>query len=78
MTVAVAQSEGDLTGALDAILAMVHDEKPALLHQRRLLLEGGAIIAELRSRGVDVEAASATIRDARLAQPDQLQHDAWG
>ncbi|WP_136032705.1 helix-turn-helix transcriptional regulator [Microbacterium sp. PF5] len=78
MTVAVAQSEGDLTGALDAILAMVHDEKPALLHQRRLLLEGGAIIAELRSRGVDVEAASATIRDAWLAQPDQLQHDAWG
>ena len=77
MAVAVAQSAGDLRGALDEIIAMVHDEKPALLHQRRLLLEGGAILAELRAAGADVAADAATIRGAWLAQPEQLQHDAW-
>jgi hypothetical protein len=40
MTVAVAESEGDLRGALDAILAMLEDDQPVLLHQRRLLLQG--------------------------------------
>lgn len=51
MTVAVAESEGNLRGALDAILEMLRDDRPALLHQRRLLLEGGAIIAEAARRG---------------------------
>jgi DNA-binding NarL/FixJ family response regulator len=77
MTVAVAESEGDLRGALDTILEMLKDDQPALLHQRRLLLEGGAIIAELRAEGADVTAASGSIRAAWLAQPAQLQHDAW-
>lgn len=77
MTVAVAESEGNLHGALDVILEMLRDEQPALLHQRRLLLEGGAIIAELRAAGDDVTAASETIRAAWLAQPVQLQGDAW-
>ncbi|WP_181156863.1 MULTISPECIES: helix-turn-helix transcriptional regulator [unclassified Microbacterium] len=77
MTVAVAESEGDLRGALDTILEMLQDDQPALLHQRRLLLEGGAIIAELRAEGADVTAASGTLRAAWLAQPAQLQRDAW-
>jgi len=77
MTVAVAESAGDLRGALDAILEMLKDEQPALLHQRRLLLEAGAIIAELRADGADIAAASDAVRGAWLAQPAQLQHDAW-
>ncbi|MFK3676993.1 helix-turn-helix transcriptional regulator [Microbacterium sp. NPDC090218] len=77
MTVAVAESEGDLRGALDEILGMLHDEQPALLHQRRLLLEGAALIAELRAEGADVAKASDEIRAAWFAQPAQLQHDAW-
>ncbi|WP_258567249.1 helix-turn-helix transcriptional regulator [Microbacterium sp. Se5.02b] len=77
MTVAVAESEGDLRGALATILEMLHDDRPALLHQRRLLLEGAAIVAELRAEGVDVEEASAAIRGAWLSQPPQLQDDAW-
>jgi DNA-binding CsgD family transcriptional regulator len=77
MTVAVAESEGDLRGALDTILSMLEDEQPALLHQRRLLLEGGALIAELRAEGADTAAGSEAIRAAWLAQPPQLQHDAW-
>ncbi|WP_435748889.1 helix-turn-helix transcriptional regulator [Microbacterium sp. PMB16] len=77
MTVAVAASAGDPRRALDAILEMLDDDKPALLHQRRLLLEGGALIAELRAEGGDVTPASAAIRSAWVAQPPQLQNDAW-
>ncbi|WP_156149047.1 helix-turn-helix transcriptional regulator [Microbacterium oxydans] len=77
MIVAVAESRGDLRGALDAILEMLKDDEPALLHQRRLLLEGGAIIAELRAAGSDVDAASTAVRTAWSAQPVQLQRDAW-
>ncbi|MEU4013803.1 AAA family ATPase [Microbacterium sp. NPDC028030] len=77
MTVAVAESEGDLRGALDTILGMLHDDRPALLHQRRLLLEGAAIVAELRAEGVDVGEASDAIRGAWLSQPSELQDDAW-
>ena len=77
MQVAVAESEGNLHGALDTILGMLEDDRPALLHQRRLLLEAGAIIAELRAEGADVAAASDVIRAAWLAQPVQLQQDAW-
>lgn len=77
MAVSVAESEGDLRGALDAILEMLQDERPAQLHQRRLLLQGAAIIAELRAEGADITAASDAIRDAWLAQPVQLLHDAW-
>lgn len=77
MTVAVAESEGDYRGALDMILEMLQDERPALLHQRRLLLEGAAIIAELRGEGADTTAASDAIRAAWLEQPPQLQDDAW-
>lgn len=77
MIVAVAQSEGDPQRALDAILEMLRDERPSLLHQRRLLLEGGALIAELRAAGVDVAAASESVRLAWAAQSAQLQGDAW-
>jgi DNA-binding CsgD family transcriptional regulator/tetratricopeptide (TPR) repeat protein len=77
MTVAVAESQGDFRGALDTILEMLQDEQPALLHQRRLLLEGAAIVAGLRADGADVTAASGAIRAAWLAQPAQLQNDAW-
>lgn len=77
MTVAVAESAGDLRLALDTILEMLRDEQPALLHQRRVLLEGGAIIAQLRADGVDVVEASESVRSAWGAQPAQLQGDAW-
>ncbi|WP_168429262.1 helix-turn-helix transcriptional regulator [Microbacterium sp. K24] len=77
MTVAVAESAGDLRGALDTILEMLQDEHPALLHQRRLLLEGAALIAELRADGADVQGAADSVRAAWVAQPAQLQGDAW-
>lgn len=77
MQVAVAESRGDLRDALDTILEMLRDERPALLHQRRLLLEGAALIAELRADGADIDAARDEITAAWLAQPAQLQDDAW-
>ncbi|MFB8189185.1 AAA family ATPase [Microbacterium sp. NPDC055988] len=77
MAVAVAESAGDLRGALDTILEMLSDERPALLHQRRLLLQGGALVAELRAEGADVAAAAGTISAAWRAQPAQLRDDAW-
>ena len=77
MTVAVAESRGDLRGALDAILEILREEQPDLLHQRRLLLEGGGLIAELRAEGVDVVEAAQAIRAAWLAQPAQLRGGAW-
>jgi len=77
MTVAVAESSGDLEGALAAILDMLADDGPRLLHQRRLLLQSGWIIAQLRAQGVDVAPAVETIRTAWQAQHPQLQGDGW-
>lgn len=77
MRVAVAEGRGDLAGALDEIRAMLADDGPVFLHQRRLLLEAGWLIAELRAAGVDVGGASDEVRAAWLAQPEQLLDDAW-
>ncbi|MFT4258234.1 helix-turn-helix transcriptional regulator [Microbacterium sp.] len=77
MTVAVAESSGDLAGALDAILRMLDDDGPRLLHQRRLLLQSGWIIAQLRAEAVDVAAAAEAVRTAWEAQHPQLRGDGW-
>lgn len=77
MTVAVAESAGDLSAALDAILAMIADDGPVLVHQRRLLLQSGWIIAELRAGGADARRAAATIRKAWDAQPESLRVRGW-
>lgn len=77
MTVAVAESGGDLEGALAAILRMLDDDGPRLLHQRRLLLQSGWIVAQLRAQGADVADAVDTIRAAWLAQHPQLLGDRW-
>lgn len=77
MQVSVAESAGDLDGALDVILAMLADEGPALLHQRRILLQSGWIIAELRAAGEDVGAAVETIRAAWAAQTSELRVSVW-
>lgn len=77
MRVAVAAGRGDLAGALDEVRAMLADEGPVFLHQRRLLLEAAWFIAELRASGVEVEAAVADVRDAWRRQPPQLRGDTW-
>ncbi|MBO9627216.1 MAG: AAA family ATPase [Microbacterium sp.] len=77
MTVAVAESGGDLAGALDAILRMIADDGPRLLHQRRLLLQSGWIIAQLRATGADVGPAVSAVRDAWRSQHPNLQGDGW-
>lgn len=77
MRVAVAESRGDLAGALREIVDMLHDDGPVLLHQRRLLLEAGWLIAELRASGRDVDEAAAQVREAWLAQPEQLVGGEW-
>lgn len=77
MTVAVAESAGDLRGALGEIVTMLDDDGPVLLHQRRLLLQAAAIIAELRAAGDDTAAPAARVSDAWAAQPPQLLSDSW-
>lgn len=77
MRVAVAESRGDLAVALDEILQMLRDDGPALLHERRLLLEAGWLIAELRAAGADVGGAAEEVRGAWLAQSEQLRDGAW-
>ena len=77
MQVAVAESRGELRAALDAIREMVEDERPALLHQRRLLLEGGALVSVLRADGADAEGVTEVLRAAWEAQPAELRDDAW-
>ncbi len=77
MRVAVAEGQGDLAGALGEVRAMLADQGPVSLHQRRLLLEAAWFIAELRASGVGVEAAVADVRDAWRAQPPQLRGDRW-
>lgn len=78
MRVAVAEARGDLSGALAEITAMLRDEGPVLLHQRRLLLEAGWLIAELRAGGADVSDVTTLVREAWLGQPEELLHDDWG
>ena len=77
MTVAVAESRGDLAGALAAIIAMLDDDGPRTLHQRRLLLQSGWILAQLRAGGVDVAAEIDRVREAWNAQHPQLRGDRW-
>lgn len=77
MRVSVAESRGDLAAALQEIREMLRDAGPVQLHQRRLLLEGAWLVAELRAAGVAVDDAVDEIRSAWLAQPDQLLGDAW-
>ncbi|WP_449407386.1 helix-turn-helix transcriptional regulator [Microbacterium maritypicum] len=77
MRVAVAESRGDDDTALDEILQMLRDDGPALLHERRLLLEAGWLIASLRATGVEVGDAAGEVRATWLAQPEQLRGDAW-
>lgn len=78
MRVAVAEGRADHAAALAEIRAMLADEGPVFLHQRRLLLEAGWMIAELRASGVDVGEAIGEVRRAWLGQPPQLQGDRWG
>ena len=56
---------------------MLADDGPVFLHQRRLLLEAGWMIAELRASGVDVGEAVGEVRAAWSAQPTQLLGDTW-
>lgn len=81
MRVSVAESRGDLAAALDEIRRMLRDSGPVCLHQRRLLLEAGWLIAELRSSGAEhgasVDDAIDEVGGAWLAQPEQLLGDAW-
>ncbi len=81
MRVAVAESRGDLAAALDEIRRMLRDSGPVCLHQRRLLLEAGWLIAELRSSGAEngasIDDTIDEVRAAWLAQPTQLLDDAW-
>lgn len=81
MRVSVAESRGDLAAALDEIRRMLRDSGPVCLHQRRLLLEAGWLIAELRSSGAEhgpsIDEAIDEVRGAWLAQPEQLRGDAW-
>lgn len=77
MRVAVAESADDVPGALDLILEMLADERPPLLHQRRLLLEAAALIAAHRAEGGDADQVGAAVRAAWRTQPPTLQHDVW-
>lgn len=76
MDVAIAVSRGDWCDALDAVRRMAIDEGPAISNQRRLLLEGGWLVAEARASGLDTDAAAA-IRSAWRAQPDALRDAEW-
>lgn len=77
MRLSVAESGGDLRTALDEVRAMIRDDGPRLLHERRLMLEAGWLIAELRAVGEAVDDAVSEVRDAWLGQPEQLLGDAW-
>ncbi|PCE15481.1 hypothetical protein AUC47_11320 [Microbacterium sp. SZ1] len=77
MRLSVAEAGGDLRTALDEVRAMLRDDGPRLLHERRLMLEAGWLIAELRATGEAVDDAVFEVRDAWLSQPEQLLDDAW-
>jgi DNA-binding CsgD family transcriptional regulator/tetratricopeptide (TPR) repeat protein len=77
MRLSVAESGGDLRAALDEVRAMLRDDGPRLLHERRLMLEAGWLIAELRATGEAVDDAVSEVREAWLSQPEQLLDDAW-
>ena len=77
MDTALALARDDFEGAWDAVEAVLIDPGPRLGYQRRLLLEGAWVLAELRARGRDIEADRARLRAAWEAQPEALQGAAW-
>lgn len=77
MDVAIAVAHGDWSEALDAVRRMALDAGPAISNQRRLLLEGGWLVAEARAAGFDADAAASAIRSAWRAQPDALRDADW-
>lgn len=77
METAVLVARGDWAEALGAVLAMLADDGPSLGHRRRLLLESGWIVAELRARGQDTTAAALAIGREWETMPESLQEERW-
>lgn len=77
MEVAVATARGDWQAVLDAVTAMIADDGPVLIHSRRILLEAGWALAELRASGVPVDASAALVLAAWRSLPGGLQDPRW-
>ncbi|WP_300267497.1 helix-turn-helix transcriptional regulator [Microbacterium sp.] len=75
--VAIAVARGDWAEALEAVRRMAADDGPAIANQRRLLLEGGWLVAEARAASVNTDAAARAIRAAWAAQPPALRNSDW-
>ena len=69
MEVAIAVAGGDWSEAIETLRRMAVDEGTAISNQRRLLLEGGWLVAEARAAGIDTVAAADAISAAWRAQP---------
>ena len=74
---AIATARAHWRDAINVLTAMLHDEGPALSNQRRLLLEGGWIVASARAAGVETNAVATAIREAWDAQPPALRDPDW-
>lgn len=75
--VAIATARGDWRDAVHALIEMVRDSDPAMSNQRRLLLEGGWIVASARAAGVETDAVVSALRGAWKAQPPALRDARW-
>lgn len=77
MRVDVALAGGDAARAVDAVIEMLDDDGPVLLHQPRMLLTAAWAIAEMRAAGGDAAASAARIRAAWNAQPWPASDSPW-
>jgi DNA-binding CsgD family transcriptional regulator len=77
MRIAIAESAGDPSAALRAVLEMIDDDGPVTAHRARILLQAGAIVSALRRRGADVGDAARRIRSAWSAVPASLRGTRW-
>ncbi|QIK62848.1 AAA family ATPase [Leucobacter viscericola] len=73
MEVTLATTRDDFEQARLVILRMLQDERPQSGNQRRLLLEGGWIAAECRSRGHEVSTFASRVLSRWESQPQEMQ-----
>ncbi|MDR6866768.1 DNA-binding NarL/FixJ family response regulator [Microbacterium resistens] len=78
MESAVAVGRGDWNGAFAVLRRMLADPGPALGYRRRLLLDGGWIVASLRALGDgQADEAAELVRRGWAELPESLQGPSW-
>jgi len=74
---AIAQAADDMDAARSVVCEILDDDGERTAHLTRLLLEAGAVVADLRAHGLDVSELVTRVADAWDAVPAELRPATW-